>query len=1267
MKKNVRKSDLIMLIFLIVIFAGIIFMNTRLINSMMLSQVEQRALNRLEIIRNDYEDAYLEEEKLLLELSHEVDKELYTSGSGSALDDFIKERNDKMKIQTNGLVFRIYAAGKAWISLPDYELPDGFRYSEQAWYLGAIARKGKTYLTDPYPDGITGEYCYTLSVALEDGETVVAIDVLLENSEEYIRRMVGGEESKAIIVTTEGLIVGYNDPGCAGKSLTVALPEYASAMEKIKKTSRSEGYIKTTIDGEDITVTYSSMQNGWYMLVFMRDSDLYGDAGTYRIINIVVNVLLLLLLIVTMIAGARNRIKAQDALRSREAFVSNIVNNLHEPLGKILRLSDMERFNNSNDIKADMADIKASGLTLKELMDNLRSYSTIVSDTPVTIEVGRKKHRALTSTIRRIRNVIIILLILISGISMFFYVRNRSNVVRETIQSDMDHYAQDFIYWEVTQSVVLEMFVNVISTQPEVLNNYDQAVEWLNLMAQKYPIFSACYVVNPEAEHPIIMSTGWDGDGFDFTEREWYKEALEEYPYQCISEPYYEATNGTYCITLSQAIYDENQKFLGVFGLDIYLDQLTWIFESEVYDKEYVFLVDCYGNILNHPNSDYRMTKTNQVKIEDTPYADIYAASLEGKNDEIRTIRDYNGKTSLCLCNTIEGSGFSIVMVGNWWIWYREILLYCGMYVVFIGACIITIILLLNRVIRSQADMNHELAITAERAMAAGQAKSDFLAQMSHEIRTPINAVIGMDEMILRENNDPDIREYAENIKSASQTLLTLINGILDFSKIESGKMEILQVRYETLDMIDNLVNMVSARTEKKGLNLILDIDPKLPRTLFGDDVRIRQIITNLLTNAVKYTHEGDVTLSIRGEEGEGDDYTLRVAVKDTGIGIKPEDIDKLCVSFQRLEEEKNRNIEGTGLGMSIVQGLLEMMGSKLEVESEYGKGSTFSFSMAQKVIDREEIGEYSILRSKEKEAAVVRKTLLMPDAKILFVDDNEMNLRVARGLMKRYGVVPDLCDSGRKSLDLIRNTRYDIILMDHMMPGMDGVDALKAIRDQNLTPKDVPIVALTANAIAGAREQYLEYGFADYLSKPIDVNQLEDMLIKYIPSEKLHFKEDEPEAPAADTAKAADTTKASDTPAEAPAPEAEATGEASSSGFVDQLAMAGFNIEKAREFTIGDDEFYLELLETFVRNLDEKYEGIKKSYDAEDWQNYQILVHGLKSSARTIGDDTLADLAYAQELAAKALDVAKIHDGVEELLSTYKESVAIVAGAIKE
>lgn len=396
----------------------------------------------------------------------------------------------------------------------------------------------------------------------------------------------------------------------------------------------------------------------------------------------------------------------------------------------------------------------------------------------------------------------------------------------------------------------------------------------------------------------------------------------------------------------------------------------------------------------------------------------------------------------------------------------------------------------------------------------ANAAKSRFLANMSHEIRTPINAVIGMDEMILRESSEEEIRGYASGIMSAGKTLLALINDILDLSKVEEGKMEIIPVRYELSSMVNNLVNIISGRAEKKGLKFCVEVDPHIPKDLVGDEIRIRQCALNILTNAVKYTEKGSVTLKFSYkdmEEGAGSDgrnIALTLSVTDTGIGMKPEDLEKLLKPYQRIDEKRNRQIEGTGLGMSITSQLLHLMGSRLEVESEYGRGTCMSFTIVQQAVSSEEIGKYDLkYRHSGKGIPEYSEMFHAPDARILVVDDTDINLLVMRNLLKKTQIQIDTASSGSEALALNSSNTYDALFIDHMMPDMDGLETLKKLRGSghNL---NAPAIALTANAISGAREMYIEAGFDGYLSKPVESEKLEMLLMNILPQNKIKEQE---------------------------------------------------------------------------------------------------------------------------------------------------------------
>jgi len=399
---------------------------------------------------------------------------------------------------------------------------------------------------------------------------------------------------------------------------------------------------------------------------------------------------------------------------------------------------------------------------------------------------------------------------------------------------------------------------------------------------------------------------------------------------------------------------------------------------------------------------------------------------------------------------------------------------------------------------------NRRLSVAAEAANQANEAKSLFLSTMSHDIRTPMNAIIGMNEMIIRDSHEEETLMYADSIRTAGDTLLGIINDILDFSKIEAGKMEIIPVDYGFVSLLNDLVNMVQRSAEEKGLTFELDVDRNIPSVLCGDEIRIKQVITNILSNAVKYTKEGGIVFSISCNkcEDDGDAVILHVSVKDTGIGIKKEDLDKLFVAFERIEEKKNRNIEGTGLGMAIAESFLSMMGSRLCVESEYGKGSVFSFDLKQKVVNPEPMGEFDAAYKRYlSDRKQYKAKFVAPKARILVVDDTEVNLKVFVNLLSKTKMQIETADSGDAAITLFKQNFYHVIFLDHMMPDKDGIETIKEMKACMDTPnKETPVICLTANAVSGMRKMYIEAGFNDYLTKPIDTGRLEKMLLKYLP-----------------------------------------------------------------------------------------------------------------------------------------------------------------------
>ncbi len=510
----------------------------------------------------------------------------------------------------------------------------------------------------------------------------------------------------------------------------------------------------------------------------------------------------------------------------------------------------------------------------------------------------------------------------------------------------------------------------------------------------------------------------------------------------------------------------------------------------------------------------------------------------------------------------------------------------------------------------------------------ANEAKSRFLASMSHEIRTPINAILGMDEMILREAKERPIRSYASDIMSASHTLLSLINDILDLSKVEQGKMEIIPDHYDLLSLIHDLVNLIRDRAAKKGLKFNVKVDEHTPHLLVGDEIRLRQCVMNLLTNAVKYTKEGEVNLSVSHEKTDDDHIKLSFSVDDTGIGMKEEDMVNLFAPYKRIEEKRNRKIEGTGLGMSITRELLELMGSKLEVKSEYGKGSSFSFAVDQEVSDWEEIGEFTAEAKDESEPDHNYHELFhAPEAKILVVDDTEVNLVVIKNLLKKTQIQIDTARSGKEAVELAKENYYDVIFIDHMMTDMDGIETLQLIRMEGMC-KLVPCIALTANAVSGAREMYFKAGFTGYLSKPVEGIKLEKLLIEMLPPDKVK--------------------------------EADFFGwieelEKEPSDFVKWLMELSEIDEHTGLLNCGSEDGYMSVLSVFHQTAAEKANEIEKYFRAGDIKNYTTKVHALKSSARIIGASELSVLAGKLEEAGKSKDTAYIENSTGKLLSMYR------------
>lgn len=547
-----------------------------------------------------------------------------------------------------------------------------------------------------------------------------------------------------------------------------------------------------------------------------------------------------------------------------------------------------------------------------------------------------------------------------------------------------------------------------------------------------------------------------------------------------------------------------------------------------------------------------------------------------------------------------------------------------------------------NRLAEEEKEKARNLAYALEQAEQANNSKSAFLSNMSHEIRTPITAILGMNEMIQRETDSSVILEYSENIRKAGVSLLGIISDILDFSKIETGKMTLENEEYALSSLVMDLYNLVQFRAEAKGLILSFKVDPELPCKLYGDEIRIKQIITNILTNAVKYTEQGTVDFEIRLRERQADAVSYEVSVTDTGIGIREEDMKRLFEPFDRLDLKKTKSIEGTGLGLAITRQLLSIMDSELKVESHYEKGSRFSFILVQKVSDWTPTGEFTPdPHGNETAYSRSRHSLFTaPGLSLLVVDDTPMNLQVITGLLKRTRMHIDVAASGAECLEKFGSKHYDLVFLDYRMPQMNGIETLDLMRKTYPEQfEKTPVISLTASAVSGDKEKMIRAGFTDYLSKPVNIDEMERMMIKYLPQDSVILNH--------------------------------GGGEDEEDDELSKLPEAVFahpeiNPVKGIEYC-GDAEDYIFAIETYAMSIDVKSQQIENNYRDGDLENLTINVHSLKSTSAAIGACALSEKAKAMEQAAKAGDTALLSHEIPSLLSDYRALKDILGEILRD
>ncbi|MHC1721583.1 MAG: ATP-binding protein [Aminipila sp.] len=781
------------------------------------------------------------------------------------------------------------------------------------------------------------------------------------------------------------------------------------------------------------------------------------------------------------------------------------------------------------------------------------------------------------------------------------------------------------------------VFLNTVAESMILVNNLDREYlhTYFNKILKNSKLDNSIYdLFFQYPDSYMVCATDFVPDGsMDYTKRKWYTVPTSTHKL-AVQTAYNDTDTGRQIITISREVVI-NGKLVGVLAIDIFVDQMIETINAmDVPQDSYGFLLDSDNGLVVHPNKKYGYVNDAPVALQDlkgNPYAALIK-KIENKSNfkQLLWIKDYDGENRAFFVSNVECCGWYVGIAISENVWAEDVRNLLIEYAIIMTLlCFIISIISISLVVKA-------LLKPVSIAESASQAKSDFLANMSHEIRTPINAMLGMDELILRETANENITKYAMNIQNAGKMLISLINDILDFSKIESGKMQIAPIEYELSSMLSDLVNMISHKVEEKKLSLKLDIAQDLPHRLWGDERRITQIIGNLLTNAVKYTHQGVVTLHIHWRKIDNENIELIIKVEDTGIGIKEEDINLLFISFTRLDTEKNRSIEGTGLGLNITKSLLDIMGGQLSVKSIYGKGSIFTAKIPQKIVSYEAIGDFQEKYEKSiEQRKYYKESFIAPEGKILIVDDNVMNLAVVTGLLKNTELKIDTVTSGKECLDKITKNVYHIILMDHMMPDMDGIETFERMNllNDNLC-KSAPVIALTANAISNAKEMYLDYGFTDYISKPIEGSKLERILIKYLPSEIVHMTSEL---------------------------------ETKNNQYDDKAILTRqlgdyINVKKGMSYSGDDVENYRVLLEIYKNNGQESMDKIQAAYNTQDWKLYTILVHALKSTSLGIGAEVLSEKARLLESAGQSMDTVYILHNHEQLLYLYDKVVCDIA-----
>jgi signal transduction histidine kinase/DNA-binding NarL/FixJ family response regulator/HPt (histidine-containing phosphotransfer) domain-containing protein len=772
------------------------------------------------------------------------------------------------------------------------------------------------------------------------------------------------------------------------------------------------------------------------------------------------------------------------------------------------------------------------------------------------------------------------------------YVSQNTENVFASVQTQI---ASDLLEPQITLDRFSQTVRNMIMNgddEDKLREYFKDLSNYLALDKQNYLFFNGFMGYFETLPHgPVfIESFAWNRpDDFVPTQRPWYTNAVAADGKIAETLMYHDLVYGNIMLVYSNCIFNDEGKRLGVVSYRVRIDNIKkYVINTVSAQGGYGLLVSKDMVVLAHPNEKF--VGKNVFEHKEIPFS-IFAYDLKnGIPISERSVKSYKGEESIASFKTLN-NGWNMGIITPKRPNYKSIS-NMALILILLGVALSSVLIfVLIRVdaARTKSEMKN-------------QHKTSFLANVSHEIRTPMNAIIGMTDLLNYEPLNKRQMGFVDDIRVSAHSLLSIINDILDMSKIEAGKLELNPINYDFNLLLDNVHSMFSYITKKKGIEFRYETEGKMPRYLYGDDIRLKQVLTNICGNAVKYTERGYVKFKITAAEDK-----LMFEIKDSGMGIRKEDMPKLFNTFQRIETDKNRSIIGTGLGLSISKTFVEMMGGKIIVDSEYEQGSVFLIIIPIVLGRKEEV--------KANKGLLDGHTLIAPDAKILVVDDNEFNIRVAEGLLGLFEINAHKAVSGKESIELVQKNDYDIVFMDHMMPEMDGVEAAGIIRKMGDKYKRLPIIALTANAVQGAKEMFLTNGFDGFISKPVDIQEMYKILKEWLPAEKIELRNEI-------------------------TIERKEEDEETTSGFLSELyKIDEINAEIGIRRVSGMENMYRETVELFNRKIVPECDDMNSKIKQGDISGFSISIHAMKSALSTIGAMSLSEAALRMETASKEND----------------------------